>query len=187
MVDSHEETETIEYRLVVVEPKTQTILVMAESSNERFLTVRIPLYTRSAAALQKACLSQWGLEVFVVSFLPRFGTNGLPVAVLELLSENSNTSLGIVDYARVDELGLSSEETMAVAHILRNEDAAPTSRIGWIHEAIAWIEAATNARLAPQSGIAQLNAGIGFALVRFTMSDGHRWWLKATGSCAFPK
>jgi hypothetical protein len=65
----------------------------------------------------------------------------------------------------------------------------PFSRIGWIDQAIAWMEAATGKRLRSKSQIEQYNAGAQFALLRLTVDPLSVYWLKAIlgpGECELP-
>jgi len=56
------------------------------------------------------------------------------------------------------------------------------ARVGWIDEAIAWLEASTGGRILSRIRIDQRNASGAFTLIRFPMQDGRDFWLKATGT-----
>ena len=66
--------------------------------------------------------------------------------------------------------------------VLRDEVTDPFSRIGWMDEAIAWVESETGRSLCPKAGVEQHNAGGAFTLLHLLMQDGSEYWLKATGA-----
>ncbi|MEG9437796.1 phosphotransferase [Edaphobacter sp. HDX4] len=77
---------------------------------------------------------------------------------------------------------LPEEQRMLLATLLSDSLGKLPSHLGWIDEAIAWVEAATQSKLISRTRINQFNAGDGFALIRFPMEDGRHYWLKATGA-----
>lgn len=53
--------------------------------------------------------------------------------------------------------------------------------MGWIYEAVDWVERVTGERIRSIFEVEQLNAGARFALVRIPMRSGRSYWFKATG------
>jgi hypothetical protein len=66
--------------------------------------------------------------------------------------------------------------------VLDGNTKSPLGRIGWIDEAIVWVETVTGRQVSSKSGVEQYNAGGGFTLVRLRTTDGCDYWLKATGA-----
>jgi hypothetical protein len=66
--------------------------------------------------------------------------------------------------------------------LLSGDTDSPFAQIGWIEEAIRWIESVTDGKLSSKSGIEQYNVGGSFSLVRFQTDDDRYYWLKATGA-----
>ena len=64
--------------------------------------------------------------------------------------------------------------------LLSEESSSSLLRVGWIHDAVDWVEQATGDRICSISELEQLNAGANFALIRFPMQSGRSYWLKAT-------
>jgi Ser/Thr protein kinase RdoA (MazF antagonist) len=77
---------------------------------------------------------------------------------------------------------LSEPQRAHVASLLSGDTDSPFAQIGWIEEAIRWIESVTDGKLSSKSGIEQYNVGGSFSLVRFQTDDDRYYWLKATGA-----
>lgn len=170
--------ESIEYKLVFVEPASRNVLVPDDFGGYRLPRVRIPQGTRPAEQLRKVSKKAWDLDVLVLDFLD--SEDGSPCcAVAELLT--SKNELRCVPPAKVMGSELSERQRVHVADLLFGRAHSPFSQVGWIDEAVTWMETATQRKLASKSDIEQYNAGGAFALIRFhTEGDGY-YWLKATG------
>ncbi|WP_263353402.1 aminoglycoside phosphotransferase family protein [Acidicapsa acidisoli] len=172
--------ETIEYRLVLVQPETRKILALDSTGACHLPTVRVPPWTRPAEQLCKAAKNAWGLQIFVLDLLID-GTSSPNCAVAEVLFANRRTDLKAVRLDMIEDSKLNEEERVQVAKVLSDKTESPLSRVGWIDQAILWIETDTGKKLASRSGIEQYNAGFAFSLIRFRTEDDWHYWLKATG------
>ncbi len=176
---SEASNEALEYRIVLVLPASRKILAVKEGNDYRLPTVSIPPLTRTAEQLQIAVRAVWTLHVMILDFLQ--GT--LPCAVAEVLESESATSLTQAPIRCLQPHQLSEEQLFQLVAMLDSGSniQQPFSRIGWIDEAINWLEAETGRRLSSKSDIQQFNASGQFALLRFQTTDGSHYWLKATG------
>jgi hypothetical protein len=89
----------------------------------------------------------------------------------------SELRAGNLDQIREGEL--SKQERTEIELLLNGHSRYAVSRVGWIENAIAWVEAVTGQKVRSKAGVEQLNAGGGFALLRFRVEDGREFWLKA--------
>ncbi len=182
MTDPASTVETITYRLLIVVPCSRHLLMVGTLHGPRLPRVCVPLQGRHAAELQAACLKVWGLHVFVLQFFSSEQEEDARYTVVELLATNTNKDLKAVPYGDVLQSELREEHHETLASILAETASRRLSEIGWIDEAIAWVESATACSLTSKKEIQQLNAGIQFSLVRFPMQDGRQYWLKSTGA-----
>jgi hypothetical protein len=173
--------DVVEYRVVLVDPASRRVKVHAEGSVFHVLRVSIPVGTRAARELRTELLRKWGIRVVILDFLS-IGDGNAPCVVAELLTTNTPVHFPA---ARVDEIPdgeLSEQEREHLIRVLGNDVTSPFSRIGWLKEAIAWVEGTTGRRLCPKDGVEQHNAGGAFTLLHFPMEGGQSYWLKATGA-----
>ena len=172
--------ETMEYQVVLVRPDSRTVLALATPEGYRLPSVCIPLGTRPAEQLCKAIQTKWGLHVFVLDFL--VAPDDFPrCAVAELLVPGESAELRSVTLPMIARSELSERSRSDLASLLSGDCNGPVSQMGWIDEAIAWMEAETQKTLLAKDRIEQYNAGGEFALVCFYTTDDSRYWLKATG------
>lgn len=172
--------ETTEYRVVLVRPDSRRVLALDAPGGYRLPSVCIPQWTRPAEQLRKAIQTKWGLQVFVLDFLAAHDDFPL-CAVAELLFPDERTELTSVALNMIASSELSERSRFDLASLLSGDANGSVSRVGWIDEAIAWMEAATQRKLSAKNRIEQYNAGGDFALVCFSTVDNSRYWLKATG------
>jgi hypothetical protein len=171
----------IEYRVVLVDPRSRRILVHTEGPAFRLPRVSIPAGTRVARQLRKELLRQWGIEVVILDFLLVSG-GSIPSVVAEILTTNTPIHFPAVHTAEISNDELSDQERVHLLRILGDEATSPFCRIGWMEEAIAWVEFATGQRLCRETGVEQHNAGGAFTLLHLSMESGKSYWLKATGA-----
>lgn len=167
------------YRLVLVLPDSRKLLVIDDFDGDRLPSIAIPQWTRPAEQLQKAIHAVWKLHVLLLEFL-----QGHPLcAVAEVLVPGGIAGFKPIPLRQLATSELSEQQRAQIASILDDDSQAsgPFSRVGWINEAIAWLESETGRRLSSKSDIEQYNAGGAFALVRFRMEDDRDCWMKATG------
>jgi hypothetical protein len=172
--------ESVEYRVILVEPKARAVLALDIGDSYGLPRVRIPKRTRPAQQLQKAIRSTWGLHALILDVVETDGSS-LPCVIAELLTPIANRRLEPIAHGQLSCLKLTEGEHFALLSVLGGESKSPFTRIGWLDEAVFWIETATRRKVSSKTDIEQLNSGGAFALVRFPMKDGSDLWLKATG------
>jgi hypothetical protein len=170
----------IEYRVVPVDPESRRILVHKKGTASQLLRVSIPVGTRAARRLRTEMLRQWGMGVVVLDYLS-VTEGGTPCVVVELLTTSNPVHFPAVRAAEISNDELSDQERMHLLRVLEDEVTSPFCRIGWMREAIAWVECATAQRLCRETGVEQHNAGGAFTLLHLSMESGKSYWLKATG------
>jgi hypothetical protein len=171
-----------EYQLVLVVPESHKVLAISEAEGYRLPSVKIPRWTRPAEQLQKAVKAAWGVHVIVLDFLSSSGSSKV-CAVAEVLVSDANNGLKSTTVAQLPSAALEEQHRAQVESMLFGiaGSSGPFSRIGWIDEAIVWVESETGRKLSSRSAIEQFNAGGPFSLVRFHTEDDRDYWLKATG------
>ena len=180
MVVQEEVLGTTDYVLVLLLPNSCAILVRRGGNANLLPCVSIPQRVRPAQELRKAIHDRWDLHVLVLDFLPAQGTSRA-CAVLEVLIAPTENGWKTVLLEQLAPCELSDEQYSTAARILSGEGPSPFSRIGWIDEAVGWLETATGETVFSKLGIAQYNASGHFSLIRFHAESGSSYWLKATG------
>ena len=170
----------IEYRVVLVDPRSRRILVRKEGHAFQLLRVSILAGTRVARQLRTELQRQWGIGVVILDFLS-VSDGSTPCVVAEILTTNNPVHFPAVRVVEISNDELSDQERIHLLRILGDEATSPFCRIGWMEEAIAWVEFATGQRLCRETGVEQHNAGGAFTLLHLSMEGGQSYWLKATG------
>lgn len=170
----------IEYRCVLVRPHSHQLLAAAERDQYRLPRIHIPEWTRPAEELQKAIKARWKLDVFVLETWAA-GHQAAALVVAELLDVERNSSFVEFPVRSFKGAEFSEEDCQHLESLLEGRTKIPFPRLGWIYEAMAWVESVTGATFSSKRNIAQWNAGGGFALLRACSDDGRHYWLKATG------
>jgi hypothetical protein len=156
------------------------LLAVDGAGKHRLPRINVPANTRVVPNLHRAMVTGWGIHGLVLDFLSlEEGTS--PCAVVELISEDAPSAFRAASVEQISESDLSEHERGLLYALLRGETESPFSRLGWIAEAIHWVEQATGATITSRLDIEQFNAGGAFALLRFPMRNGRSYWLKATG------
>ena len=180
MATSESIIEMIEYRLIFVQPDSPKVLALDAIGGYRLPTVHIPQWTRPAESLCKAIRSVWGLRVLVLDMFTASAES--PVwAVAELLIANRNPELKQVALDAIERNELGEEQWTFMAALLSDASGSSLSKVGWINQAVTWLETETGKKLSSKEDIKQYNAGGGFALLRFRTEDDQTYWLKAAG------
>jgi Phosphotransferase enzyme family len=174
-------TEQTEYQLILVLAESRKVLAIRDVDGYRLPSVAIPQWTRPAQQLQAAVLAVWGLPIFIVDFLLQGFSR---YAIAEALAPSQSTKLKPTALEEIQAPDLSRAQRARIDSMFGCDVIANNSisHVGWINEASAWVEAETGRKLSPKCNIEQYNAGGGFALLRFHMVDGGKYWLKATGA-----
>jgi hypothetical protein len=161
MAVEEETLETMEYRLVLVEPGSRKVLTLDGNESRRLPRVRIPMRARPAEQLRKASKSAWGLDVLILDFFPSHD-NSPSGAVAELLGQSAGDEFTLVEPMSIGIHELSEQQRAHLADVLGGQTKSPFSRVGWIDEAVAWLESVTQRKLSSKTSIHQLNAGGAF-------------------------
>lgn len=174
--------ERIECRVVLLHSGSGELLATASGpGSQRLIRVGLSMSDRLAPQLHRALQTQYGIRGMIIDLIsaPHTGSFGV---VFELFNGFPRTILHPVTVDTIAEADLSPSERLAVSKIQTGMGDSPLTRPGWIDEAIAWIEDTTQQRVTSKLDIKQYNAGGPFTLLRFSMADGRRVWLKATGA-----
>ncbi|CAN5708672.1 hypothetical protein BH10ACI4_BH10ACI4_23250 [soil metagenome] len=168
-----------QYRVVLVHPDSRQLYVLERESNVHLVRMPVEEGTRPARQLQEA-LREWGLAVVILDVLMT-KDSASPCAIAELLRSRVAEPFKSVSLEQIPEGELSAQERIALQEILDGDATNPFSRVGWIHQAIQYLEASTGGKVCAKADVEQYNASGTFSLVRFRMVDGCEFWLKATG------
>jgi Predicted choline kinase involved in LPS biosynthesis len=169
-----------ECQVVLLLHGSRTALALAASEGPLLPLVSIPANSRTAQELQKAIQNRWGVTAFILEICP--GPDGAtPCAIAEISSTKIPTGLEVVDLDQIPDSQLTAEQRRMCEELLNGNPMAPISRIGWVNEALNWVESATKRSFSIQNA-EQLNAGGGFILLRVRSDDGADYWLKAAGA-----
>ena len=171
----------VTYRVLVVVPSSQKVLVRDGGGSLRVLWVSIAPGGRVAQELRRELGRLWDVDVFILDFL-QTSEDCSPLVVAELLQRTIPAELATAYLDQIPENEVSELERTLFFRILGRHANCPISRIGWRNEAIAWTENATGRRADAKAGVEQYNAGGPFTLLHFRMEDGQSYWLKATGA-----
>jgi hypothetical protein len=174
--------ETVEYLVALVLPESREVLAIRDLDGYRLPAVDIATWSRPAEQLQQAIKARWGVSGIVLDFLQSLD-RPQACAVVEVLVPNRQCELQPIE---VSELYISAIDEQLREHLMSvlaggRRSGGAFSQIGWIDEAILWLESETGRKVSSKHTIDQYNAGDGFSLVRFRTQDGRDYWLKATG------
>lgn len=169
--------ENQEYRIAMIHPVSKAVLTT--DGTGALPRISIPVYTRVTQQAHRAIEAAWSLRGFILDYLSS-ERDSSPCAVLELLHSEISASLR---WRTVDEIDdLTREERRSILSIIREDSTSSLLRVGWVYEAIEWVENVTGEALQSVSEIEQLNAGGGFTLLRLPMRSERSYWLKATAA-----
>lgn len=162
--------ETMEYRVLLVLPETRKVLAIRDVDGYHLPSISVTQWTRHAEQLQKAIRAAWKLHVVTLELLQ----GPPPCAIAELLVPGKLSGLDAVSLEQLHRSELIEQHRQQIESILASESYAnsPFFRIGWIDEAIAWLESETGSTISSKSEIEQYNAGGGFMLIHFL----ERWF-----------
>jgi hypothetical protein len=172
--------EMTEYQVILVQPASRKILVIDADDGYQFPRVSILPWTRPAQQLQKAIAAAWNIHVILLDFLAIWG--GTPFSVVaEILMTEAWVGLKPVALSQIHHAELSEQQREQLVSMLgeNSNGHTPLSQVGWINEAIAWMESSTRKKLSSKRDIEQFSAGGGFALMRLHTTDNWNFWLKA--------
>jgi hypothetical protein len=182
MDSTDQSVERDEYRLALIVPRTHMLLAERSGAVLRLPRISLPKWTRPAEQVQQIVQEMWGMHVLTLDCLAR-SQDALPCLAVQVLSPQLPDALIANEIDRISASELNEEEriTLAAMTVGDAQERGPFSRVGWIDEAIAWLHAEVPDCEVLPNEIRQLNASGRFALLRFSMRDGGKYWLKATG------
>ncbi|HTF70877.1 MAG TPA: phosphotransferase [Edaphobacter sp.] len=173
--------DTNEYRILLVDPESRGLYALEREGEYRLIRVVVAQGTRLARELQKTLRDAWGLAVLILNIVTTEDAMS-PCAVAELLHGELAPKFRGIQPEQLPSYELSEQERASLLAILDGDTKSPIGGIGWIDEAIAWVETATGRRVSSKADVEQYNAGGGFSLIRLRMEGGCDYWLKATGA-----
>jgi hypothetical protein len=171
------------YWLVLIRPSDLAVLVAFGPDGPQLLRIEVKRWARQADELNRAIHDSFGLNSIVLEILTP-GADGVPYAIAEIISEFEDMSLTFAALAEIPNSALPSEDRNRLNHFLGadRDTQSPISRPGLAALARCWItETIPDGQTSLAEDVYQLNAGGGFALMRFRTRSGHAYWLKATG------
>jgi hypothetical protein len=174
-----------EYRLALVGPNRRQLLAIAGGDSVRLPRVAIPAYTRFAEQLTRRIKEQWDFDSVVLDLLPDSSPSAR-CAVIEIRSSDrqiAGANFFSAEVDAIDPADFTKDERSVVDAILSGagNQRGPFSRLGWLDDVFAWVEAILHGRRIKVTGrFRQLNSGPFFSLIRFETS-GPAVWFKAVG------
>ena len=171
--------DSVAYRVALVQPGQGTVLVEGPVGDRSLPRVRVAHCSRRASDLRAAIRDEWSLCAFVVDYVGDDADVPCVVAEVQNANPTSKFSTGHLDQIRDADLG--DWERAEIESLLNGRSKYAVSQIGWIEDAIAWVESVTGRKVQSNTGVEQFNGGRGFALLRVRVEDGREFWLKATG------
>jgi hypothetical protein len=172
--------ETLEFRVVLLDSASAALLVLDTADGYRLPRVQVRRWLRTAQQLQKGIEAAWGVRVVILNIVMAYDRPGSWV-IAEALTPVTSLEFKAVPAHQLPPFELSEREYAALALLLNGKTKDPFSHVGWIDDAVRWVESETGRELTSRNEIEQYNAGGGFVLVRFPISGGRACWLKATG------
>lgn len=174
--------ETVEYMVALVMPDSRKVLAIPDLDGYRLPTVDIATWSRPAEQLQQTIKATWGISGIVLDLLQSLDRSQACV-VVEVLVLNRASELHPIEVSELYISALEEQWREQLTSVLAGgrRSGAAFSQIGWIDEAILWLESETGTKLSSRHEIDQYNAGDGFSLLRFHTQNGRDYWMKATG------
>lgn len=171
----------IECQVAMLLPSCE-VLVEEGAETRTLPRIVIPCWTRVAESVTSAIADRWHLRSLLLSCAREESTSNL-LAIVEVHSSATGSALMPVPNGMILEQlppGLKSPFERIVQHHV--SDSEPFSRLGWLDEAMTWIQYAFPASKISFTGkTSQLNASDQFQLIRLDTERPPAYWLKATG------
>lgn len=173
------------YRLILVCRKTRRILLQRWGTRLCLPRIFVPRWTRAAYQIQRLIRKHWTIDAITLDFLgerPGGDTIVLMESVRQAISlPTQYLWTTLVDLPTAD---LNPVEQVAVSRLISSGETGrgTFSRLGWIDDALAWIDAVTpHSGLTPRWKVEQFNASATASLIRVSDSNRRAYWFKATG------
>lgn len=170
----------VEYQIILVQPDSRRILAMERGGTYHLPLISIPQGARRAKELCKAVLVAWDLYILVLDILMD-EISSCCCVIAEVLLPVAESQLTPVSLEMIAECELTRSQRTQIVSVLSSTNADFFSKIGWIDQALEWLEVETGTTVASRERITQYGAGGGASLVCFQTVEGQNYWLKATG------
>src|SRR5580692_11201401 len=122
--------ETIEYRCVLVRPRSHAVLAFDDAGRCNLPRVHIPRATRPAQQVQRAVRAKWGLNIFVLETWETPEDLGA-CAVAELLTRDNASPLREVSLEQLKTSELLEQEHRRLQQLIEGGPGSPLTRLGW--------------------------------------------------------
>ncbi|MGH9587328.1 MAG: phosphotransferase family protein [Acidobacteriaceae bacterium] len=144
----------------------------------------IPRWSRPTKQIQAEIKRRWGIKAFILDRLESFSESTSIILAELLFPSKCGDLLGTAKWVKAEALfgsGLSEQELSLLSGFLDARSRGPRfSRLGWIHEALNWVE--REAALVPDDTICeaqQWNGSSSAFLLQLSSRKGVTLWLKA--------
>lgn len=174
------DVDSIHCRVIAIDPRSRSLLALEVEGTYRLPRFWIPRRGRPAREICAGLKRTSGLSAVVLEFLS-FDENAPACVIAQFIGSTLPDCFRAIRPDELEIYELSEQEHCRLKELLEDRVASPLSRIGWLEEAMSWVEQTTGRKLPPNSTVEQYNAGGAFALISFRAPDGGRYWLKATG------
>lgn len=174
-----------EYRLVLIAEQPRRILAERLHGALALPRIRVPRWTRPAQQITGAIRHRWQIDGIVLDMLGD-GPGAGNLVLIEVRDQRScgNCALESTNLSGLSDGALTPEERYAIEQLIErgSTDRGPFSRLGWIDEALRWIQQWTKS-CGTVSGwtFDQFNASATGSLIRFRHKDGQTYWFKSGG------
>jgi hypothetical protein len=144
--------------------------------------IPVPHGARIAEHILDFARATWNIHIVVLEAIEA-SDDKVPCILAEALLPDEMSSFNTTPLKGILSSELSEDQRERLECLLNVTECTdgPFTRLGWIDEAIKWLEASTTDRLSSKKDIRQFRAGSTSCLVRLQVEDGSGYWLKATG------
>lgn len=168
----------IRYRLIVIEPRSQRVLVIGKGGSPSLPCALVDPSTRTALALTDHIGKHFGISTVLLSVLGRNQQMG-PCAVHEVIRGEDSSRLSLKTIDAISAAELLDQERLAIVKIMRGEAAGlgQFDRLGWLGEFMH----ETRKLWSSRPVVRHIHHGSDFCLMNFSQANGPNWWFKAVG------
>lgn len=169
------------YRVAILIPDSRRVLVERRGRKMMLPRVSVRQGRRAVRQIQRAIWLRWGLSIVILDFFA--GGDATLLCVAESLSPLTLADLKAVPISALYDVDVDARTRSAVQEIAMGVPGSRSrlSSVGWLNEAMAWIEVTLGHGANLSGKIEQYNAGGGFALLKVKTADRGSYWIKAVG------
>lgn len=180
MAMSNAVVETTTYSVALVLANSRRVLAISGLEGYTLPVVEVSRWSRPAEQLQSEIKDTYGVHALILDILPS-SDSSIECVVAQVLAIGFACQLSPVQADRLIGPGLDDQQRVGLGLILEDSLSGTFSRLGWIDDAVSWVETSTGSHIASAASIRQYNASANFSLIRFATEDGRAYWMKATG------